>query len=110
MRFQIDDSYMRQVYTKNDKFIDFPLKDLDLREHCDPNAKLDNCKYDLYGVIHHTGSVDAGHYYATIKNDIDSEEWFMFNGKSTRFRLSVCVNNLTFTVIQPFIAAIICSK
>ena len=93
MRFQIDDSYIRQVYTKNDKFIDYPLKDLDLSKYCDPNAKLDNCKYDLYGVIHHTGSVDAGHYYTTTKNDIDSDEWFMFNGKSTRFRLSVCLNN-----------------
>ena len=81
MRFQTDDSYMRQVYTKNDKFIDFPLKDLDLSKYCDPDVKLDNCKYDLYGVIHHTGSVDAGHYYATIKNEIDSDEWFMFNGK-----------------------------
>ena len=81
MRFQTDDSYVRQVYMKNNWFIDFPLKDLDLSKYCDSNAKLDNCKYDLYGVIHHTGSVDAGHYYATIKNEIDSDDWFMFNGK-----------------------------
>ena len=65
---------------KNNWFIDFPLKGLDLSKYCDPDAHLDNCKYDLYGVIHHTGSVEFGHYYATIKNDIDSDEWFMFNG------------------------------
>ena len=68
------------MYMKNEEFIDYPLKDLDLSKYCDPNAKLDNCKYDLYGVIHHTGSVEFGHYYATIKNDIDSDKWFMFNG------------------------------
>ena len=87
MRFQTDDSYMRQVYMKNDKFIDFPLKELDLSKYCDPDVKIDNCKYDLYRVIHHTGSVDAGHYYTTIKNDISSDDWFMFNGKDNSIKI-----------------------
>ena len=81
MRFQTDVSYYsREMYMKNEKFIDYPLKDLDLSNYCDPDFKLENCKYDLYGVIHHTGSVDGGHYYVTIKNDIDSDDWFMFSG------------------------------
>ena len=69
-------------YSKKNDFVDYPIKDLDLTKYCTEEQKSKSCKYDLYGVIHHTGTVYGGHYFATIRNDLDSDEWYNFNGKS----------------------------
>ena len=69
-------------YSKKNDFVDYPITDLDLTDYCSEVQKSKSCKYDLYGVIHHTGTVYGGHYFATMKNDLDSDEWFKFNGKS----------------------------
>ena len=68
-------------YSKKDDFVKYPLKGLDLREYCIEKI-IGDCIYDLYGVIHHSGSESSGHYWATIKNDINSDQWFKFNGKN----------------------------
>ena len=82
-------------YSKKNDFVDYPIKDLDLTKYCTKEQKQNSCKYDLYGVIHHTGTVYGGHYFATIRNNLifllmyisagnmqDSDEWYNFNGKS----------------------------
>ena len=35
-----------------------------------------NCKYTLYGIGNHSGTIDFGHYYAYIKI---KDEWYEFN-------------------------------
>jgi len=37
-------------------------------------------KYDLFGVVEHSGSLGAGHYVATVKNTIDSK-WYLYDDK-----------------------------
>jgi ubiquitin carboxyl-terminal hydrolase 8 len=36
----------------------------------------DSCKYELFGIINHQGTVMGGHYYAYVKNN---NQWLMFN-------------------------------
>ena len=62
-------------YTKKDDFVDYPIQDFDLAKYFSKEQKPKNCKYNLYGVIHHTGTVSKGHYFATIKNNMKSNEW-----------------------------------
>lgn len=74
---------------KNDNIMTFPVHDLELTKYMskdkhDPN----NYFYDLYAVCTHHGSVDTGHYTATIKN-IDSK-WFLFDDGNVT---SVTVND-----------------
>ena len=69
-------------YSKKDDFVKYPLKGLDLREYWSEKSSETTFIYDLYGVIHHSGSESSGHYWATIKNDINSDQWFKFNGKN----------------------------
>ena len=83
MRFESDKSYVRSVITKNDQFVHFPTKDLDLSSVSSVKSPELNWIYDLYGVIHHSGTMDFGHYYATIRSNINSENWHMFSGKNT---------------------------
>lgn len=81
MRFKSDSSYVRSVLKKNEQFVDFPTKDLDLSNiYSGPSAT--SCIYDLYGVIHHSGTIGFGHYYATIRDKIKSKYWNMFSGKN----------------------------
>ena len=66
---------------KNEEFVDFPTNGLDLRYIYSGKKSTKNCIYDLYGVIHHTGPIGFGRYYATIRDDINSDNWYEFNGK-----------------------------
>ena len=67
---------------KNEEFVDFPTNDLDLSHIYNGKKSTQNCIYDLYGVIHHTGTIGFGRYYATIRDDINSDDWLLFNGKT----------------------------
>ena len=51
---------------KINKFIQYPLI-LDIKNYyC---GEGDNTKYELYGVINHSGmGIDGGHYYSFIRN------------------------------------------
>ena len=42
------------------------------------------CRYDLYGVINHYGSLSAGHYTATCRvvGSQGKEEWYSFNDEN----------------------------
>ena len=48
-------------------------------------------KYDLYGVVEHSGSANFGHYVSTIRSSPSS--WHLMNDSlvSVRFVLHVCV-------------------
>ena len=80
MRFHSESSNQKPVFTKNKEFVSFPIKGLNLSSVMSEESKED-CIYDLYGVIHHSGSKSFGYNYATIKNDINSEDWYLFKGK-----------------------------
>jgi ubiquitin carboxyl-terminal hydrolase 8 len=43
--------------------------------HFDEILKLDNCIYELFGIINHEGTIFGGHYFSYIKKN----GWFIFN-------------------------------
>ena len=44
--------------------------------------------YDLYGVIHHEGSMDYVHYTATLRMDTNGNDWYLYNGKYASFNFN----------------------
>ena len=83
MRFESVYTATQTILTKNDNFVSFPIKDLDLSNICNDDSLKSNCNYNLYGVVHHSGTMSFGHYYSTIRSNLNSEDWYMFNGKNT---------------------------
>jgi ubiquitin carboxyl-terminal hydrolase 7 len=77
-RFQYD--WQTDVMSKvNDKFT-FP-KELDLSCVCTdvkPEEEA-SCLYDLQAVVVHAGEYGSGHYYAYVRPDIRSDDWYRFN-------------------------------
>ena len=61
---------------KNQQMVDFPLENLDMREHIVGYDK-DSYIYDLYGICNHSGGTAGGHYTAYVKNAND--KWYHFN-------------------------------
>jgi ubiquitin C-terminal hydrolase len=61
---------------KNQKMIDFPLENLDLRKYIVGYDK-DSYVYDLYGICNHSGGTSGGHYTAFVKNA--NGKWYEFN-------------------------------
>ncbi|OPJ68242.1 ubiquitin carboxyl-terminal hydrolase 2 isoform X1 [Patagioenas fasciata] len=57
-------------------FVNFQLKDLDLREFA--SQSCNHAIYNLYAVSNHSGTTMGGHYTAYCKNPISSE-WHSFN-------------------------------
>ncbi|NWI44048.1 UBP2 hydrolase, partial [Picathartes gymnocephalus] len=57
-------------------FINFPLKDLDLREFA--SQSCNHAVYNLYAVSNHSGTTMGGHYTAYCKSPVSSE-WHSFN-------------------------------
>ena len=43
--------FIISLLRKNDKLVDFPIEDLDLREFLHPEINIDVTTYDLYAVI-----------------------------------------------------------
>uniref|UniRef100_A0A6I8QX01 Ubiquitin carboxyl-terminal hydrolase n=1 Tax=Xenopus tropicalis TaxID=8364 RepID=A0A6I8QX01_XENTR len=57
-------------------FVNFPLKDLDLREFSSESNP--HATYNLYAVSNHSGTTMGGHYTAYCKNPSNGE-WYTFN-------------------------------
>ncbi|NXD54756.1 UBP2 hydrolase, partial [Corvus moneduloides] len=57
-------------------FVNFPLKDLDLREFA--SQSCNHAVYNLYAVSNHSGTTMGGHYTAYCKSPLSSE-WHSFN-------------------------------
>ena len=67
--------HMRTI--KKTECITFPIKELNLSKYM--STYVDNdCIYDLYAVIHQSGSLMGGHYVAYTKNPI-SGEWYLYD-------------------------------
>ncbi|XP_077421809.1 ubiquitin carboxyl-terminal hydrolase 2-like isoform X2 [Vanacampus margaritifer] len=62
--------------SKLSTFVNFPMKDLDLREFASENSI--NAVYNLYAVSNHSGTTMGGHYIAYCRNPT-SGEWYTFN-------------------------------
>ncbi|XP_039986816.1 ubiquitin carboxyl-terminal hydrolase 2a isoform X1 [Xiphias gladius] len=62
--------------SKLSTFVNFPMKDLDLREFASENSI--NAVYNLYAVSNHSGTTMGGHYTAYCRNP-SSGEWYTFN-------------------------------
>ncbi|CAL9684225.1 unnamed protein product [Knipowitschia caucasica] len=62
--------------SKLSTFVNFPMKDLDLREFTSDNSI--NAVYNLYAVSNHSGTTMGGHYTAYCRNP-NSGEWYTFN-------------------------------
>ncbi|NXR62721.1 UBP2 hydrolase, partial [Rhadina sibilatrix] len=57
-------------------FVNFPLKELDLREFA--SQSCNHAVYNLYAVSNHSGTTMGGHYTAYCKSPVSSE-WHTFN-------------------------------
>uniref|UniRef100_A0A8C1GG43 Ubiquitin carboxyl-terminal hydrolase 2 n=1 Tax=Cyprinus carpio TaxID=7962 RepID=A0A8C1GG43_CYPCA len=62
--------------SKLSTFVNFPLKELDLREFASDNSV--NAVYNLYAVSNHTGTSLGGHYTAYCRNPCTGE-WYTYN-------------------------------
>ncbi|XP_054854171.1 ubiquitin carboxyl-terminal hydrolase 2 isoform X2 [Eublepharis macularius] len=69
-------SEARMRSSKLTTFVNFPLKDLDLREFA--SQSCNHAVYNLYAVSNHSGTTMGGHYTAYCKNPV-SGEWHAFN-------------------------------
>lgn len=65
-----------QLY-KVASIIDFPINNLNFNDYNFKHYK-NNAKYELYGVIQHTGNLNSGHYIAYTKNLIN-KKWYEYN-------------------------------
>lgn len=59
---------------KINSLIDFPLDNVDFKQF-ENNI---HPPYELYGIVHHSGGTNGGHYVATTKNPINFK-WYEFN-------------------------------
>mgnify|MGYP002624441291 FL=1 len=83
-RFNIKKSYDGNSNfsgVKNNTFVNYPVKDLDLTKYIVGPDKS-NSKYNLYGVIQHFGSLNGGHYTALCKNQ---DNWVDYNDSTIEF-------------------------
>ncbi|XP_067307006.1 ubiquitin carboxyl-terminal hydrolase 2a isoform X2 [Pseudorasbora parva] len=62
--------------SKLSTFVNFPMKDLDLREFASDRSS--SAVYNLYAVSNHSGTTMGGHYTAYCCNP-DNGEWYTYN-------------------------------
>lgn len=65
---------------KNQKRVSFE-NNFDISDYCIDNFK-GNTKYELFGVINHTGNVFGGHYYSHVKKN--DNNWYLFNDQQIK--------------------------
>ncbi|KAJ3222103.1 ubiquitin-specific protease doa4, partial [Chytriomyces hyalinus] len=77
--------------SKIDTFVDFPVESMNLGKYLpDSGGRLDSSVYDLYAVSNHGGTLEAGHYTATV-HDSSNNSWRNFSDS----QVGVCgVNEL----------------
>lgn len=64
---------------KNQKLIHYPVKNLNLTKYI-VGYDRESYIYDLYGICNHSGSVNGGHYTASVK--CKDNKWYLFNDTS----------------------------
>ena len=75
--FQTNQRNLSFENNKNNTFIDFPIKNLDLSDYILSNSEKK--KYNLIGVINHYGGYSSGHYTCYCLNDY---KWYEFNDQN----------------------------
>ena len=77
-RFNYD--WQTDTTTKLNNQFTFP-KSLDLSSICAgiKEGEEDFAQYDLQAVVVHVGEYGAGHYYAYVRPDVNSDSWYRFN-------------------------------
>jgi ubiquitin carboxyl-terminal hydrolase 7 len=77
-RFQYD--WQTDVMSKVNDCFSFP-EVLDLASVCTgvKESEKQSTVYDLQSVVVHVGEYGSGHYYAYVRPDIRSDEWYRFN-------------------------------
>lgn len=67
---------------KVEKLVKFPLTGLSMKDYMSEHV-ADDCIYDLYAVIHQSGSLGGGHYVAYTKNLINGQ-WYYYNDQNVK--------------------------
>jgi len=85
-RFKQDEMENKSIFNifnsyKNNTFVDFPTKNLDLSDYISSNTNK-SIKYDLIGVINHYGGASFGHYTAYCLNN---GNWLEYNDQSISY-------------------------
>lgn len=62
---------------KNNIFINYPINNFDISKYVIEKDDQRSSLYDLIGVIHHSGSLDFGHYISYCKHQ--NNKWFLHN-------------------------------
>ena len=58
-------------------------EELDISKYIDEDCgHKKECKYSLYGIGNHSGTIDFGHYYAYIK--LNNKTWYEYNDSMVR--------------------------
>jgi len=73
---RFEQSRSSTTMVKLDHHLPFPVQGLDMAPYVAPNVKStcgEATIYDLFAVVEHVGSMDAGHYIAFVRR---SGEWF----------------------------------
>lgn len=65
---------------KNNKFIDYPIADLELTQYM-TYPKTSSKKYNLYATIYHQGRMNIGHYYSIVNIN---DNWIYLNDELTK--------------------------
>ena len=55
--------------------------ELDLQEYV-KNEYVNETKYNLKGVVIHTGTSEGGHYYSLVKDNNSQQKWLKFNDQN----------------------------
>ena len=74
-RFEYD-PYTNSMAKVNDKFIFY--EQIELSKYVENS---ENCKYQLFSILVHTGTTTGGHYFAYISPKLDGK-WYKFNDDS----------------------------
>ena len=70
-RFKLQDGYCSKINTA----VIFPLTELDLVQY---SARQTSCRFSLYGIVSHSGTLSFGHYTAHCKHPFTGR-WHIYN-------------------------------
>jgi ubiquitin carboxyl-terminal hydrolase 8 len=81
---------------KINKYIDFPIKNLDLSPYTYKFKQKESCyTYNLFAISNHYGTLSGGHYTAFIKNK-SNDGWIEFNDSRysdiSESKIKVCIS------------------
>ncbi|KAL3110651.1 hypothetical protein niasHT_017529 [Heterodera trifolii] len=78
-RFSLNDGR----YVKNDVEVTFDVAELDLAPFLHEKSPHHNAAFSLYGITHHSGRLNSGHYTSSVINLISTDrEWLNFDDET----------------------------